>query len=272
MKEILLSKMTWEDVKKCIEEKSIVLVPIGSIEEHGPHLPLSTDSIIAEEVAKETARRVIKEGIPILVAPTIPFGYNSKNVMKFPGTIALGINTFIDLVSDYLNSLISHGFRRILVVNAHGQNCGALRVVARKIYEKTSVPIAIVPLCMSLAKETITKHRRSDLGGVMHAGEVETSIILYLNKDLVKLGKASKEVTIPPSPILGGDVTLTRKIFLTTWSYWRSEKGVLGDPTVAREEFGKMVFDRIVKELVSIVKELYLKVFPKIEESQHISN
>jgi len=268
MKEILLSKMTWEDVKKCIAEKSIVLVPVGSIEEHGPHLPLSTDSIIAEEVAKETARRVIKEGISILVAPTISFGYSSKNIMKFPGTITLEIDTFINLVFDYLNSIISHGFRRILVVNAHGQNSGALRVVARKIYEKTSVPIAIVPLCMLLAKEAITKHRRSDLGGVMHAGEVETSIILYLNKDLVKLERASKEVTIPPSPILGGDITLTRKIFLTTWSYWRSEKGILGDPTVACEEFGKIIFNRIVEELVSIVKELYFKVFPTIEKTR----
>ncbi|RLE63359.1 MAG: hypothetical protein DRN53_02375, partial [Thermoprotei archaeon] len=98
------------------------------------------------------------------------------------------------------------------------------------------------------------------------------SIILYLNKDLVKLEKASKEVTIPPSPILGGDITLTRKIFLTTWSYWRSGKGILGDPTVAREEFGKIVFDSIVEALVSIVKELYFKVFPKIEEVQHISS
>jgi len=267
LREIILTRMTWEDVKKCVTEKSIVLVPVGSIEEHGPHLPLLTDSIIVEEVVKETAKRVIKEGIPTLVAPTIAFGYSSRDVMKFPGTIALRIDTFIDLVFDYLTSLIHHGLRRILVVNSHGQNYGALRVVARKIYEKTSVPIAIVPLCTLLAREVIMKYRKSDLGGILHAGEVETSVMLYLEKELVKLEKVSREVTVPPSPILGGDAMLRGKIFLTTWSYWRSEKGILGDPTVAREEFGKVVFDKIVEELVSIVKELYFKVFPKIEES-----
>ncbi len=259
-----MSEMTWEEVKNCLEKNCLVIIPVGSFEEHGPHLPLITDSLIVEEIVKMAAQRLVNEGIPVLVTPTIVFGYCSKDVRKYPGTIALRIETFINLIEDIVLCLIQQGFKRFLIVNSHGQNYEALRVVVRRVYEKTSIPIALIPLCVTLAKDVIEKFRKSEKGGIMHAGELETSIILYLNEELVKLNKLIREVSKPPSEILGGDIIAERKVFLTTWSYWKTEKGVLGDATKADKKFGETVVNKIVNEIVEIAKELYLKVFPKI--------
>ena len=256
--------MTWEEAKKHVEENSLVIVPVGSFEEHGPHLPLSTDSIIVEEVAKKAAAKLSEE-IPVVVAPTIFFGYESPNVRKYPGTISLRIETFINLVYDYLCSLIDHGFKRILVINGHGQNYGALRVALRKIYEDKGTPVALIPLCLSLAKPVAEEYRKSELGGIMHAGELETSLMLVLRENLVDLSKAVKEVPKPPSTILTADLTAPGKIFLTTWSYWKTRKGALGDPTKATKIFGEKALEKIVEEIYIIAKELYTKVFPTIE-------
>ncbi|RLE97205.1 MAG: hypothetical protein DRJ63_09500 [Thermoprotei archaeon] len=265
MEKILLWEMTWEEARKHVEENSLVIVPVGSFEEHGPHLPLSTDSIIVEEVAKKAAVKLAKE-IPVVVAPTIFLGYESPNVRKYPGTISLKIETFINLVYDYLCSLIDHGFKRILVINGHGQNYGALRVALRKIYEDKGVPVTLVSLCLSLAKPVAEKYRRSESGGIMHAGELETSLMLTLRENLVNLSKAVKEVSKPPSTILTADLTAPGKVFLTTWSYWKTEKGVLGDPTKATKELGEKALEKITEEIYTIAKELYIKVFPKIEK------
>ena len=264
----LLSEMTWEEAKECVEKNSLVIVPVGAFEEHGPHLPLLTDSIIAEEVAKRVVARLKDEGIPAVVAPTIIFGYESRNVKAFHGTISLRIETFINLVYDCLASLIDHGFKRILVLNAHGQNYGALRVALRRIYEDKGVPVALIPLCSLLAGEVVRRYRKSEEGGIMHAGELETSLMLVLRGDLVKLEKAVKEITESPSEILSRDAFSPGKVFLTTWSFWKSHEGVLGDPTVASEEFGRKVLDEIVEETVKIARELMLKVFPSIEHSE----
>lgn len=260
-----MSEMTWEEVKDLLDRDALIIVPIGSTEEHGLHLPLATDSIIVEEISRRVAKELSEENIPIIVGPTIIFGYESREVKRFPGTIALRIETLINLVFDYISSLIAHGFKRIVVVNSHGQNYGALRVAIRKIYEEYGIPVALIPLCISLAKEVVEKYRGSQRGGIMHAGELETSLMLVLRRKLVKMDKAVKEVTKPPSDILGGDAFLPSKVFLTTWSYWHSERGVLGDPTMAKRDLGERALKEIVDEIKDIVKELYFKVFPAIE-------
>ncbi len=265
MARVLLSEMTWEEVAELARAKCLTLVPVGSTEEHGPHLPLGTDSVIAEEVCVRAAERLLAEGVPTVVGPAVRFGYESREVRAYPGTIALSAETLVRLMRDYLASLISGGLRRILVVNAHGQNYGALRVAVREVYEETGVPVAVLPLCTSLAKEVVARRRRSGRGGILHAGELETSLMLCLRRGLVRLDRAVREVTEPPSPILGGDALAPSEVFLTTWSYWETERGVLGDPTVASEELGRAALEAMVQRLVEIGRELYFKVFPRVE-------
>lgn len=86
-------------------------------------------------------------------------------------------------------------------MNFHAQNIGALRVALREIYEETTIPVALIPLCPLLVKDRILRHRKSEIGGISHASELETSLMMYLRKGLVKLNKLTSEPIRPPSPI-----------------------------------------------------------------------
>src|SRR5438552_5505751 len=112
----LLSKMTWEETATAVRERRVVLVPVGAIEQHGPHLPVDVDNLLIVTLCEEAARRN-----PDLLACAmhIPYGYNAHN-MGFPGTVSIRQQVFIDYCSDVCASYAHHGFGYILLINAHG--------------------------------------------------------------------------------------------------------------------------------------------------------
>src|SRR5215471_528071 len=137
MRSVLLSEMTSPDVKTAIDEGRLVILPVGSTEQHGPHLPLDTDIVNAFEIAKAAAAWV-----GALVAPPLYYGI-SPHWMGFPGTMSLDESTFVAAVTQLCNSLTKHGFRKIVVLNGHGGNKSAIETIAQNVAEGTAGKVLV---------------------------------------------------------------------------------------------------------------------------------
>jgi creatinine amidohydrolase len=238
---------TWEELKDAIDKNAVILIPIGQVEEHGFHLPVKTDVIIAEKICERVALQV-GDKIPVLVTPAIWSGYSTKEVTKWPGCMNLRVETFMSLIYDICFSLVKMGFKKIVLVSTHGNHTGALKVVTRKIADDTGVYMALT-LPVVIAEKEVQKVLEKGKEGSCHGGEYETSLMLYLNKNSVKMEKST-------------DVDVLRldsnfSVFISTWGLQKSKTGIYGDPTAATEKKGKDIFESIVKKYTAFLKEFY---------------
>src|SRR5919202_479943 len=128
MNKFRYDELTWPEVKEAVAAKKAILIPIGSIEDHGPHLPLNTDNIIVESVCFEVARRASDE---ILSLPVLPVGFEDHH-MDFPGSLTSSMETLLTFFADAAMSLARHGFTHIMLVNGHGSNASLVELAARK--------------------------------------------------------------------------------------------------------------------------------------------
>jgi creatinine amidohydrolase len=220
------------------------------VEEHGKHLPVVTDALIAEKVAYGAAERV-KGKVPVLVMPTVWSGYSTHEVKKWTGTISISLDTFMDMVLEICGSLIDMGFKNIVLINAHGNHPGALEVVVRKVADIYGVYIALT-MSHAIAKDRIAPLLKAGPKGSCHGGEYETSLMLYLAEELVQKDKfTGVDVLKIKSEFYPG------KVFISTWGRQKSKTGIYGDPTVATKETGRKLFEVIVDTYASFLKEYY---------------
>lgn len=165
MKKVRLEEMSWLEFSWAMAETDLVIIPIGSIEQHGPHNPLGTDYMIAEADAYEIGKRT--GGI---VAPTMVIG-NARNLINFPGTCTIDEETLIEFAVDVADQLIFHGAKRLLFVNGHGGNSNPLRMACAKIYDKHNA-LAIV------TEWWLTLREISEFSCADHGGQYETSYLM----------------------------------------------------------------------------------------------
>ncbi len=255
MGKYLLSEMTWPEVKERIEANCIAVLPVGSLEQHGKHLPLNVDYFLVEKVVHYVAES--REDMVVL--PTIVYARSAHHLM-YTGTISLQLETFINVVNDILVSLAKHGFRKVAIINGHGGNRGALSSAISKFQEvDIKHPLIVLANYYSFGTDKVKEIRESGVGGMAHAGEYETSLSLYLQPDLVEMDKAVKRV--PRSPIpeyiyadLLGDSPISMAVpydcsSKTVWEYTFCESGVAGDPTVASKEKGEKIFNYVINDM-----------------------
>jgi len=145
----VLTEMTWPEAKEAFQTATLAIVPIGAQEQHGPHLKMSCDAVLATEMARRLAERLYPHAV---VTPTVNMGV-SPHHLNFPGTITLHPETLIRLLRDIVRSLHRHGLRRFLFLNAHGGNQATLQVAATALAEELDVRLYIPPLayCMDNA-------------------------------------------------------------------------------------------------------------------------
>lgn len=189
---VLWQKLTRVGVEEAARAGGVVVQPLGSIEQHGPHLPLDTDIVDAYEVAVRAARQV--EAFPVLVLPPIWWGLSPFH-MPFAGTITLRHETFLALLSDVATSIKAHGFAKLVLLNGHGGNemfAGAAAIRLSELGVRT-VPITYWHM---IAKE-MAELAETDGGSIGHAGEMETSLQLYLQPDLVDRSYIRPGVGVP---------------------------------------------------------------------------
>ncbi len=248
-------ELTWPEMREAIQRQPVVLLPFGTVEDHGPHLPLNTDNVIVEALCLETARRAPKE---MLVLPLMPYGLDEHH-MDFPGTVTVDVQTLIGCVSDVALSVARHGFTHILIVNGHGSNAPIADLAARRVVLASgaicgamSPNAAIDP---ALAEPTFSQMRHSEPGGVAHAGEYETALMLHLRPDLVKMERAVRELGQLTLEYFNWDHDRPSSLSWQDWWSRMSESGVCGDPTVATAEFGRSLFETTVENFVRFVRE-----------------
>ena len=160
------------------------MLPVGTIEQHGPHLPLITDVLTATEMSRRAVEQIPAEAV---LLPSVFYAFNEHH-LDFPGTISVRGETFIQYVTDIGRSLAHHGFRKILLVNGHGSNVPYLDIAARNITIETQAIAAMIPWWNLVPKPLFEELRESEYpGGMAHGCELETSVLLYLRGDLVQM-------------------------------------------------------------------------------------
>jgi creatinine amidohydrolase len=242
---------TWPEMRDLVKRQPVVVLPVGSVEDHGPHLPLDVDNFLIGSICEEAARRLDGE---MLLLPPIPYGFEEHH-MEFPGTIDIAMEHLLHFVLDVTRSVARHGFTRILLADGHGSNMPILDLVARRTVLETEALCGAF-IWPSLAKDVIERLRESDKpGGMAHACELETSLYLYLDPARVQMEKARKEIGMPPSRFIWMDLMSASPVLLMDrWSRF-SKSGVVGDPTLATKEKGEKVFAAVVEALVELVRE-----------------
>ncbi|MBI4277983.1 MAG: creatininase family protein [Armatimonadetes bacterium] len=258
-----LADLTWPEVQAALQRTDLAIIPVGSVEQHGHHLPLGTDFIGAMSLARAAAKRT-----GAIVAPAI-FPGISEHHMAFPGTLTLSAETFVRVLMEVAQSLIRHGFRKILLVNGHGGNETTMRYVADRINRETEAMAAVFGI-QELRKVYLTD--RADKMDV-HAGYGETAIVMHLAGQLIDRQRIRK-----PTMRLGPNRarTLSKVKDDATWfpfamlklpaTHTVTDTGSITflDPKDATPDVGRQMFEKFVDELVAFV-ERWQAAYPPAE-------
>jgi len=228
---VLWEELTYEEIKELVNKVNLVIVPVGSTEQHGPHLPLNVDAYITYEIAKAVSA---KTGVPVV--PLISYG-SSLTHKSFPGTLTIKPETLLSIILDVCRSLKANGFTKILLLNGHVPNEWVLKTamdILRAEHDDLRVKVMSYFSCSNEVYMEMIK----DQGD--HANYFETSLMLYLRPELVKPTKIVDE----PSRPLPFDYRYDQ----------RSSSGVWGRPSLSTREDGQRIFNRIVAEICSWVE------------------
>lgn len=232
------NKVTWKDVEQYLNSTRmpVAILPVGCVEAHGPHLPLTTDSVIAEEIAKAVGYKI--NG---LVLPVLNYG-QTWSLRDFPGTISISTETLKNIIKEVAVSLQRCRIEFLVIINGHVGNDVAIREAAKEIINKG---IKILYFNPAFIRESAKEYLVSSFwhSTYFHAEELETSLMLYLRPECVKMDKAVAEY--PEKPY---DLNFTPYPWVKL-----TKSGVLGDPTKASRDKGAIIFNKVVNEIVNVV-------------------
>lgn len=229
-------------------DETVVVLPTGAVEQHGAHLPVETDAIIATEIVDAATER----SSHALALPALEYGY-SPHHSSVPGTISLSSKTFLAVLEDLLASLVADGFEQIVIMNGHGGNRALLKTAVSDFRDAYDVSVAVVSY-WDLVQEEIETGRESSQGGVSHGGEMETSLLLYLREDLV--GESRTDfVRDDRDGRRRTDLFGTGSVYYPEHFMDMTETGVSGAPSKADPELGRCLFEAAVEELVVFIEE-----------------
>ncbi|MBL7199463.1 MAG: creatininase family protein [Anaerolineae bacterium] len=241
------NRLTWEEMNEAIAAQKVVILPTGSTEQHGRHLPLETDVYLTESVCLEVGRRAPDR---VLVLPPISYGLNMHHI-DFPGTIHIEPEVFIAFCLNITKSVAYHGFQKILIVNGHGSNGPLVDLIARKTVLGTDSLCAAVSY-FSLAMDAFERVRETEI--IAHSDEFETSLYLYLAPERVRMDRMGKGNDVM-GQYLSSDSTSNYPVrFNDFWGRW-TQIGVHGDATAATPEKGRVILEAAVSGLIEVVDE-----------------
>ena len=247
---ILLAEMTREAIRRLAPD-ALAVLPTASIEQHGPHLPICTDTLICKRATHRAAERA-SEQAPIVVAPVICYG-NSHHHHPFPGVLSLTSATYMTVLTEVLESLVRSGFRRIMVVNGHGGNAEANTVVGLDMVNRLGHPITIATAnYWDVARAAIFENDAAQRGRFPgHSGFFETSVVMALRPDLVD---QETMVGLPDAQV--EDVGLYGNMAGATVQVhgaWARGPGYTDYPSQATAEVGRAYLDLMVSSLAELM-------------------
>jgi creatinine amidohydrolase len=247
-----LWELRWNEVEKLDRDNTLIILPTGAIEQHGHHLPVDTDIKNSTEIALAVAEKA-RNGA-VIVAPPVWWG-TSPHHLAYPGTISLRMETMSDLLVDICTSLSRHRFYRILMLNGHGGNVGVLLATALRISEEVGISPAVVSY-WALIKDELQNIGDSEIGGMGHACEMETSLYLHHCSDRVALDQITSNMPKQLTSYSCIDFRDPGPVMIP-WDFVRDSKtGAMGDPTTATPEKGRKIFAAAVEKVLGLSYEL----------------
>ena len=257
--------LTWPEINEAVAQGKVVVLPVGSVEQHGYHLPLDVDYRLASAVCQAAGQRAPEE---MLVLPQVSYGY-CHHVMDFPGTINIEPTTFVRFLLDITRSVAYHGFKRIVIVNGHGSNHPLVEQAGRQTCLQTDALCATLSWWQLIADYWNAEVRTSGRGGCAHACELETSLYLHLDEAGVRRDRVRGALPDFVTRVPDGeqwqwvDLTLgAGPANIQQWTSTYSETGSFGAPEEATAEKGRLVFDHAANRLVDLVR--WLKSRPEL--------
>jgi creatinine amidohydrolase len=234
-----IENLTWPEVAAAFEADLPVIVPIGAgAKEHGHHLPMKTDWLLARALAEGVAAR-----LPVLIAPIVPFGYYPV-FQSYPGGQHLSADTFVRLLTELIERLLDQGARRIAIINTGVSTEGPVGLATRGILERRGVQIGVADI-RRLGRK-MDHLLEQEVGS--HADERETSIMLAIAPELVRMELAKRDYGKEPSPGVFATPSTMQSADPSAVDY--SETGAFGDPTLASAEKGRAFLDAMIADLV----------------------
>jgi creatinine amidohydrolase len=240
--DVWFADLSMEEVKDAVEAGNVIILPIGSVEEHGSHLPLCTDSIQPEYVALEAAKKTDS-----LVAPPLKYGV-CNTTRDFPGTISISFRSLYGITREIMEEFVRNGFRRFLILSGHAdaEQMSALRLAAQRVMwrhkKEIESPKIRIMVCADydFAYQLRGKYFDEKDG---HGGTIETSRVMAIRPELIK-GEGVKSFSKLPR----FEIVANPKEFFP--------QGIVGDPKAASAEKGCFINNYIIEETVKLIEEL----------------
>ncbi len=255
---LFYSNHSWTELKKAAEEGTVLILPVGSTEQHGPALPICTDDYMALRWAEDAAQKACDEySIKVLVMPGIHYGY-ARHHMEFPGTITLSSETLQRVVYEVSDSALEHGFRKLVILNVHGGNRNAVRAAANDLAMKYARRTPVVRLRvvedsdpdispLLLDRDRLLQHSvEAASSHMVHGGALESSKMLHLRPDLVHLDKAA-DINISKK---SGAGEIYPYDVLTPF-------GAMGRPSEATPKAGEIMWNALVRHFTDSLVNIY---------------
>jgi creatinine amidohydrolase len=254
-KKVLWQEMLRHELLAAMEQDAVVILPVGSVEQHGPHCPQDVDISIPYHLAIRTAERI--DDFPVIVAPPVMYGFTHYNMGEI-GTITLGLEVFISVLADVCRSIWANGFHRIIMLNGHGGNEAPTWNASVKLAEEDIWALALT--YWNMAPDELLAWSDADEGSIGHGGEWETSLQMYLRPQLVDASRMVKdEWRRHFSPEVQKYASFPER---------RREMahGVMGDPFVAAAEKGERLFGVLIDRLTTLCQEYHAADPPRYRE------
>jgi creatinine amidohydrolase len=250
--------MIWQDLAspefRAIDRKTPVVLPVAAIEQHGPHLPLATDRVIAEHFAERLNGRF---GSSVLILPTVAVGCSAHH-MEFAGSLTVRHETFLNVCEQFLASAHKHGFRNFLVLNSHGGNRGICQVLLERFgAEHPNCRIAVASWWHAAA-DALFELNETGPGGVGHACEFETSLMLHIAPQSVRIEAIEPKVNSSTFDWAEEDLLRASRVSLYRSMKQITHNGVWGDATRANAAKGAKISEIVCKVLCSVLNDLSL--------------
>lgn len=251
---IRLADLSTIQAAEALATARVALLPLGAIEQHGPHLALRADISIAESLAERLSDSLGNEAV---LLPAVPYGL-SEHHLDFAGTITLRPETFIGVILDVADSLAAHGIRKIIIVNGHGGNIDAIRLAARKARRDRGIHIA--QIMWAIAASDMISSEMQGRGPYNHGCEVETSLALELRPDLITgdLPHSHSPVELarhlaPPTNFVDAPVWFAEL---------SPDSGYLGDPSRATKERGARLAEVVISRAEEFARDFIEDAYP----------
>lgn len=247
----LLANLTGPDVGRALTARSILVQPVGAIEQHGPHLPLVTDLAVAEAVSTMSVERAANQGLDVWLLPALAYTKSNEHAWS-PGTIWMSARTMLSVVDDIGRCVAATACRKLVFMNGHGGNSALLAMANREIRLTHGLQTFLAhPSLPADQGGTSSSH---ELGMGIHGGHDETSMMLHLHPELVHMDRAKRAV--PEHLSTNAHVRFGGSVQFGWLSNDFADDGHIGDPTRASAEHGRILVEGAIDQFVAALQEI----------------